>query len=75
VGLVALGKQKRWGGLVGARLHEGVELAHGIDAVQLVELAASLNLHLSHGEAELYLPFIASGIANMDFLFVREVRS
>ena len=28
------------------------------DAVQLVELAASINLHLSHKEAELYLPFI-----------------
>jgi hypothetical protein len=31
------------------------------DAAQLVELAAALNLRMSHGEAELYLPLINDG--------------
>jgi amidase len=36
------------------------------DAVQLVELAASLNLHLSRSEAELYLPFIRDAMRDLD---------
>jgi amidase len=36
------------------------------DAVQLVELAASLNLHLSRGDAELYLPFIRDAMRELD---------
>src|SRR6201989_1955269 len=36
------------------------------DAAQLVELAASINLHLSHKEAELYLPFILDALRGLD---------
>jgi amidase len=36
------------------------------DAAQLVELAASLNLRLSRGEAELYLPFIIDAMRELD---------
>ena len=36
------------------------------DAGQLVELAASLNLRLSHSEAELYLPFILDAMRGLD---------
>ena len=36
------------------------------DAAQLVELAASLNLHLSRGDAELYLPFIRDAMRELD---------
>ena len=36
------------------------------DAVQLVELAASLNLRLNHGEAELYLPHIVDAMRELD---------
>src|SRR4029079_10009558 len=38
------------------------------DAAQLVELAASINLHLSHKEAELYLPFILDAMRVVDTL-------
>ncbi|MGA8195746.1 MAG: amidase family protein, partial [Acetobacteraceae bacterium] len=36
------------------------------DAAQLIELAASLNLHLSRGDAELYLPFIRDAMRELD---------
>jgi amidase len=36
------------------------------DAAQLVELAASLNLRLSHKEAELYLPFVFEAMRQLD---------
>jgi amidase len=36
------------------------------DVAQLVELAASINLHLSHKEAELYLPFILDALRGLD---------
>jgi amidase len=36
------------------------------DAAQLVELAASIKLHLSHKEAELYLPFVLDALRGLD---------
>ena len=36
------------------------------DADQLVELAAGLNLRLSHAEAELYLPFVRDAMHELD---------
>ena len=36
------------------------------DAAQLVELAASLNLRLSHSEAELYLPVVRDAMSDLD---------
>ena len=36
------------------------------DADQLVELAACLNLRLSHAEAELYLPFVLDAMHELD---------
>jgi amidase len=36
------------------------------DAVQLVEIAASLNLTLSHDDAKLYLPLIADAMRELD---------
>src|SRR5690242_18819466 len=36
------------------------------DAAQLVELAASINLHISHKEAELYLPFVLDALRGLD---------
>ena len=36
------------------------------DAGQLTELAASLNLRLSQGEAQLYLPFILDAMRELD---------
>jgi amidase len=36
------------------------------DAGQLTELAASLNLRLSEGEAQLYLPFILDAMRGLD---------
>jgi len=36
------------------------------DAAQLIELAAALNLRFSHQEAELYLPFIADAMRDLD---------
>jgi amidase len=36
------------------------------DAAQLVEIAASLNLHLSHDEAKLYLPLLSDTMRELD---------
>lgn len=36
------------------------------DAAQLVELAAALNLNLSRGEAEMYLPLIQNAMRDLD---------
>src|SRR5262245_14055015 len=36
------------------------------DAAQLVELAASINFHLSQEEAELYLPFVLDALRGLD---------